>query len=36
MVQDMLNEFVVWSSRWNIAVNPAKSQLPHFRSTRRT
>ncbi|KAH8362499.1 hypothetical protein KR084_010323, partial [Drosophila pseudotakahashii] len=26
MVQDMLNEFEAWASRWNIAVNPAKFQ----------
>ncbi|KAH8351710.1 hypothetical protein KR084_002975, partial [Drosophila pseudotakahashii] len=30
MVQDMLNEFEAWASRWNIAVNPAKSQHTTF------
>ncbi|KAH8355802.1 hypothetical protein KR084_003316, partial [Drosophila pseudotakahashii] len=30
MVQDMLNEFEAWASRWNIAVNSAKSQHATF------
>jgi len=30
MVQDMLNEFKDWESRWNIAVNAAISQHATF------